>query len=141
MKKIIFATCILAVTSTPVFAIEFWHSGTVWANQGMCAATFSFDAGPMSDTIQQLNIAVAIRGKAGKSIGKDVLEIEEFGGSEAARYATAPLVSAEMCGDADGLVISVSKASAIIDGKKVDLLKTRQLTAREFKPFQIKVGK
>lgn len=138
MKKI-FIMAVLTLVSGQAWAIDFWHSGTVWANQGMCAATFSFDAGPMSETIRQLKATVTIRDKSGKSIGSDNLEIEEFGGSEAARYSSASLVSENIC--ADGLTITVTKASAVIDGKKVDLLKTKQLVVRDFKPFKIKVGK
>lgn len=31
--------------AAPTHAIEIWHSNTVWANQGMCSATFTLDSG------------------------------------------------------------------------------------------------
>ena len=45
----------------------------------------------------------------------------------------------EIC-DED-LTIVVNKATAVIDGKSVDLLKTKVLSVRDFKPFRIRIGK
>jgi len=135
MKIILLVIVAIISMAGSAGAIEFWHSGTVWANDGMCEARFSFDAGALSETIQQLRIDVTIRNKTGKAIGYDALEIDEFGGSEANRYASASLVSKDMCHD--GLTIFISKASAVINDNKVDLLKIKQLFIRDFKPYKI----
>jgi len=77
--------------------------------------------------------------KAGQKVASGVLEIEKFGQSSAARYADAFLEGEETC--ADDLTVIVEKATAVVDGKRTDLLKTGALSARDFKPFRIRVGK
>ena len=138
MKR--FTSGLLVVTSclaAPAYAVDFWHSSTVWAGQGQCSAVFSFDSG-MED-IKNLQVTVAAVNKAGKKVASGVLEIQQFGQSSADRYADAFLEGEEIC--ADDLTIVVNKATAIVDGKRTDLLKSKALSARDFKPFRIRVGK
>lgn len=98
---------------------------------------FSFDSG--MEEIKNLQVSVSAVNKAGKKVASGVLEIPQFGQSDADRYADAFLENEENC--ADDLTIVVNKATAIIDGKRTDLLKSRALSARDFKPFKIRVGK
>ena len=128
---------VVSCLTAPVYAVDFWHSSTVWAGQGQCSAVFSFDSG--MEEIKNLQVSVSAVNKAGKKVASGVLEIPQFGQSDAARYADAFLESEENC--ADDLTIVVNKATAIIDGKRTDLLKSRALSARDFKPFKIRVGK
>ena len=138
MKR--FTSGLLVVTSclaAPAYAVDFWHSSTVWAGQGQCSAVFSFDSG--MEEIKNLQVTVAAINKAGKKVASGVLEIPQFGQSSADRYADAFLEGEEIC--ADDLTIVVNKATAIVDGKRTDLLKSKALSARDFKPFRIRVGK
>ena len=130
---LVVASCLAA----PAYAVDFWHSSTVWAGQGQCSAVFSFDSG--MEEIKNLQVTVAAVNKAGKKVASGVLEIPQFGQSSADRYADAFLESEEIC--ADDLTIVVNKATAIVDGKRTDLLKSKALSARDFKPFRIRVGK
>lgn len=138
MKR--FTSGFLIVTSclaAPAYAVDFWHSSTVWAGQGQCSAVFSFDSGMKE--IKNLQVTVAAVNKGGKKVASGVLEIQQFGQSSADRYADAFLEGEEIC--ADDLTIVVNKATAIVDGKRTDLLKSKALSARDFKPFRIRVGK
>lgn len=137
MKRLILVVFALAIFAGQAWAIDFWHSGIIAAPQGQCAATFTFDAGPMPDTIQQMQIVVAVQ-KNGKALSKETIEVSDFGGSEANRYGSGAIASADMC--MVGLTISVIKATAIADGKKVDLLKNKMLFQRNFKPFNITIA-
>ena len=137
MKR--FTSGLLVVTSclaAPAYAVDFWHSSTVWAGQGQCSAVFSFDSG--MEEIKNLQVTVAAINKAGKKVASGVLEIPQFGQSSADRYADAFLEGEEIC--ADDLTIVVNKATAIVDGKRTDLLKSKVLSARNFNPFRIRVG-
>jgi hypothetical protein len=89
--------------------------------------------------IKNLQITVSAINKAGKKVASGVLEVQQFGQSNADRYASAFLEGEEIC--ADDLVIVVNKATAIIDGKRTDLLKSKSITARDFKPYKIRIGK
>lgn len=116
-------------------AIEFWHSDTVWANQGMCSATFTFDS--FSEEVNNLQVWVSTIYK-GKKEKLGVLEVEPFGTSSADRYSYATLTSEAMCGD---LTLIVDKATAVENGKRVDLLKAKAISTKDFKPFKIRIGK
>lgn len=125
------ASCLTA----PAYAIDFWHSNTVWAGQGQCSAIFTFDSG-MED-VTKLQVLVSAVNKSGKKVASGSLQIAQFGQSSAARYADAFLEGEEFCDD--DLVIVVNKATAIVDGNRVDLLKSKILATRDFKPYQIKI--
>lgn len=130
---LLMATCAVA----PAHAIEFWHSSTVFANQGQCSAVFSFDSGFAA--VKNLRVSVSAIDRSGKNVNSGTLEIAEFGDSSVARYADAYLEGEGMC--ADDLTIVVDKATATIGGKVTDLLENKALTAREFKPYRIRIGK
>ncbi|MBF0208747.1 MAG: hypothetical protein HQK53_17915 [Oligoflexia bacterium] len=134
---LVVTSCLAACLAAPAYAVDFWHSSTVWAGQGQCSAVFSFDSG--MEEIKNLQVTVAAINKAGKKVASGVLEIPQFGQSSADRYADAFLEGEEIC--AEDLTIVVNKATAIVDGKRTDLLKSKALSARDFKPFRIRVGK
>ena len=129
---VVMAVCCWAVQAG---AIDFWHSSTVWAGQGMCSALFTFDS--MDDTTN-LKVGVVAVNKAGKTVASGVLDVPAIGQSNAARYKDAFLEGEGVC--ADDLTIIVRSATATVNGKRVDLLKTKALTARDFKPFRIRLG-
>jgi hypothetical protein len=118
-------------------AVDFCHSSTVWAGMGQCSAKFSIDSGMQE--IKNLQITVSAINKAGVKVASGVLEVQQFGQSNADRYASAFLEGEEIC--ADDLVIVVKRATAIVDGKRTDLLKSKSITARDFKPYKIRIGK
>ena len=128
---------ILSGLAAQAHAVDFWHSNTVWAGQGQCSAVFSFDSG--MEEIQNLQVSVTVLNKASKRVASGVLEIPRFGQSAADRYADAFLENEELC--SDDLVIVVNKATAAVDGKRTDLLKSKALVIRDFKPFRIRLGK
>jgi len=87
------ASILLAVASCiaiPAHAtqVDFWHSSTLWANHGQCAAVFSFDSA--MEEIKNLQVSVSAVNKAGKKVASGVLEIQQFGQSDADRYARCP---------------------------------------------------
>ena len=127
---------IVSALFAPAHAVDFWHSSTVWAGQGQCSAAFTFDSG--MEEIKNLQVAVTAFNRAGKKVVSGVLEVQQFGQSSADRYAAAFLEGEEVC--AADLTIVVQKATAVVDGKRTDLLKSKALSARDFKPFKIRIG-
>jgi hypothetical protein len=137
-KKMMYTTALALVCVHPLHAIDMWHSDTIWAYNGQCEATFTFDSGGFLDyPLNNVRINVDLY-KGGKKVGSDRLEVKEMGRSESERYTEAELVSELACED---LSIVVTKATAISNNKRVDLLKTKQLAYRPFKPFSIKIPK
>lgn len=127
---------VLVLAAGPASALDFWHSNTTWAGQGMCAATFTFDSG--LEHVQGLQVTLAAKDRNGKEQGSAVLEIAEFGLSNADRYGQAYWESEAACDSRFTLV--VTRATAILEGKKVDLLKSGDLQVRDFKPFRLVLG-
>jgi hypothetical protein len=131
-----FLLLVAATLAMPVHAVEFWHSSTAWAGQGQCVAKFSFDSA--MESIDNLQVLVIAIDAAGKEVANGSLAIEQFGYSNADRYADAYLEGDGVC--EEKITIVVKKAAADIEGKRTDLLKTGKLKAREFKPFKIVLG-
>ena len=125
----------LALASASASAIEVWHSSTVWANGGMCSAAFTFDAG--DGPFKRLQVLMQAVDKRGKVRAQDTLAIAALGEDNASRYATVFFEGEALC-DPD-LSIRILKATAVVDGRTVDLIKTRGLTVRDFKPYAIQI--
>lgn len=121
----------------PAGAVEFRHSSTVWAGQGQCSAIFSFDSG--GDEIENLQVSVSAVDNAGRNLASGVLVVQQLGDSRVNRYADAFLESEAVC--EDDLTIVVTEATAVLNGTRTDLLKAGALSAREFKPFRIRIGR
>jgi len=121
------------------YRIEMWHSETTWAGQGACSAAFSFDIGAMADLLEDIQIHIALVDRAGRRIGKGVLKLESLGGANVNRYGSASLESEAAC-DENATVI-VEKATARDGNKRIDLIKSKRLTARNFRPMNIRIGK
>ena len=115
--------------------VDFWNSNLTWAGQGQCSAEFTFDSG--FESIDELSIRFNLIDGAGKVVATDSMSLDAFGGSSATRYAKVFVESEEICNT--DLKLVVTDALATMDGKKVDLVKTKGIAAREFKPFSIKV--
>jgi hypothetical protein len=124
-----------ALLSAPLHALEVWHSNTVWAGQGQCAAVFSFDS-DLQD-VSELRLSVSGLNPAGETILSGELEIHQFGQSSADRYAEAYLEGEALC--SSDLVIQVEQATALLNGKPTDLLATQALRVLDFKPLKIQL--
>ena len=134
------ATSFLVLTSgiaSPSQAIEFWHSNTVWAGQGKCSAVFTFDSG--MEEITNLQVAVSGFTKEGRQVISSTLTVHSIGVNSVERYAEAYLEGEEVC--SDELTIVVTKATAVIQGKTLDLLKAKMITAKSYRPFKIRIEK
>ncbi len=137
MKKLYaFSLLTLGVFAPAAHAgVEFWNSNLVWGGQGMCSAEFTFDSG--GEAITKLDISFNLQNKSGKVVARDKIHVSSFGDSGASRYGQAFVESPQVCDSSVKLL--VTRASAMIGGKQVDLLKTRQISARKFVPISIKV--
>ena len=133
-----FASATFATDTSNLGAIDIWHSNCVFANMGMFSAEFTFD-GLGIDEINNLKVSVNAIDKSGKVITSGVLEVDQFGGPGAGRYASAFLESQDIC--SDGLTIVITKASAVINDKKIDLLKSKLISIRKFQPYKILLRK
>lgn len=139
MKTTLIAPALLAclVTAAPASALEIWHSNTVWANQGMCSATFMLDSG-MEETgpleIGPLEIGVELVNAKGVVIASDTLNVDAFGDAEATRYQTTFLEGEAVC--EDDLTVRFTSL-ARVSGQQKQPLPLSDLQIRDFKPFRL----
>ena len=91
------------------------------------------------EDVTKLQVLVSAVNKSGKKVASGALQVPQLGQSAATRYAEAFLEGEEFCDD--DLVIVVNKAAAIVDGKRIDLLKSKNIAIRDFKPYQIKIAR
>ncbi|WP_246296941.1 IrmA family protein [Allochromatium humboldtianum] len=120
-------------SATDVETIRFWNTNRVFANQGQCSAVFFFDSGMQS--IENLQVSFSAQNTSGENVATGTLEVDSFGNGSADRYADAFAESEHFCDD--DLTIVVDQATAIIEGRKVDLLAQKALVPEDFKPFKI----
>jgi hypothetical protein len=120
----------------PAHAIEVWHSNTVFANQGQCAATLTLDSG--GEEFRQVRLQAAVLDKAGRRLTAKTLDVPSIGASSAERFAEALLEGEALCDES--LQLQITSATAVVNGKRIDLLRTGQLTPRAFRPMPIRVS-
>lgn len=116
----------------PASALEIWHSNTVWANQGMCSATFMLDSG-MSE-VGPLEIGVELVNAQGVVVAIDTLNVDAFGDSEATRYQTTFLEDEAACED-DLTVRFISLVT--VSGQTKKTLPLSELHIRSFKTYTL----
>lgn len=120
----------------PAQAIQMWHSDTVFANQGMCAANFTFDS--QMESVRELKVHIQVLSKKNnKLVAEDVIEVDDFGDSSAERYATGYWHNEIAC-DQD-LRVVVTGATAVMGGERVDLLAKKLLDVQNFVPYEISI--
>ena len=138
LKLTAISLAVLLLGSTNANAgIDFWNSNLTWAGQGQCSAEFTFDSG--FENIQKLDVIFNLVDKTGKVVAEDSIALDAFGQSSAERYAQIFVESEEICDDT--LLVFVTKATATINGKKVDLLKTKGISVKDFNPLVIRLPK
>jgi hypothetical protein len=117
-------------------AVQMWHSDTVFANQGMCAANFTFDS--QMEPVQQLRVHIQVLSKKNnKLVAEDVIEVDDFGSSSADRYATGYWYNEIACDQ--NLRVVVTGATAVMNGERVDLLAKDLLEVENFVPYEISI--
>lgn len=139
ITKTLSAACAMVALSGQAYGLDIWHSNTVWAGQGMCAAVFTLDSGgAFGDRLQDLRIALsAVDIQTNNPVTQLFLEVDELGDGSANRYETVYWESELAC--EDNLRLVITEADAIVAGQARDLLADGYLNIREFVPYRIDI--
>lgn len=139
ITKTLSAACAMVALSGQAYGLDIWHSNTVWAGQGMCAAVFTLDSGgAFGDRLQDLRIALsAVDTQTNNPVTQLFLEVDELGDGSANRYETVYWESELAC--EDNLRLIITEADAIVAGQARDLLADGYLSIREFVPYRIDI--
>lgn len=144
MMKKITTFSLATLTSSIVLAtpITLQHSKTGYVNSGICSAVVDVTVHDFLGTNDKLYLDLVAKDKAGKVKGtsEDVITYGDVQNLSGKATTNVFIESEEVCGADRTWTINVKRAVLVIDGKRQDLLKTKQVHVDDFQPMQIKVG-
>ncbi|MDY6460758.1 IrmA family protein [Acinetobacter faecalis] len=143
MKKIllILATQLfsLSVHATP---ITLQHSRTSYVNSGICSAVVDVTIHDFLGESDKLYLDLVATDKTGKVkiASENIITYDDVQNLSGKATTNVFLESEEVCGADRTWTINVKRAVLVVNGKRQDLLKTKQVHIDDFQPMKIKVG-
>ena len=125
--------CCLATLSQPALALSIRNTSLEFANHGMCSAAFDIDSD--SEEMSDVKIYYEVLNGAAETIDNGMFLIDHFGYSTASRFERVYLEKEALCDET--LTLKITKATAVINGKKIDLIKFADFREEKFKPMKI----
>lgn len=143
MKKIL-TFSLAALMSSVVFAtpITLQHVTTTYVNSGICSAAINVTIHDFLGESDKLYLDLVAKDKAGKVKGtsEDVITYGDVQNLSGKATTNVFIESEEVCGADRTWTINVKRAVLVADGKRQDLLKTKQVHIDDFQPMKFKVG-
>ena len=140
MKNII-AFSLMALMSSVSLAtpITLQHSKTSYVNSGICSAVVDVTIHDFLGTYDKLYLDLVAKDKAGKVKGtsENVITYGDIQNLQGKALGNVFLESETMCGADRTWTINVKRAVLVADGKRQDLLKTKQVHFDDFQPMKI----
>ena len=140
MKKIL-TFSLAALMSSVVFAtpITLQHVTTTYVNSGICSAAINVTIHDFLGESDKLYLDLVAKDKAGKVKGtsEDVITYGVVQNLSGKATTNVFIESEEVCGADRTWTINVKRAVLVVDGKRQDLLKTKQVHIDDFQPMKI----
>ncbi len=114
-------------------AITIRNTSLEFANHGMCSAAFVIDSG--LEEMSDVKIYFDALNEKADLVDNGAFMIDHFGYSAASRIEIVSLENEELCYET--LSLKINKATAVIDGKVVNLLQTDNVHIQQFEPMTI----
>ena len=143
MKKIL-TFSLAALMSSVVFAtpITLQHVTTTYVNSGICSAAINVTIHDFLGESDKLYLDLVAKDKAGKVKGtsENVITYGDVQNLSGKATTNVFIESEEVCGADRTWTINVKRAVLVVDGKRQDLLKTKQVIIDDFQPMKFKVN-
>lgn len=143
MKKIL-TFSLAALMSSVVFAtpITLQHSKTSYVNSGVCSAVVDVTIHDFLGTYDKLYLDLVATDKSGRVQGtsENVITYGDIQNLQGKAFGNVFIESETMCGADRTWTINVKRAVLVADGKRQDLLKTKQVHIDDFQPMKIKIN-
>ena len=140
MKKIL-TFFLVALVSSVVLAtpITLQHSRTSYVNSGICSAVVDVTIHDFLGTYDKLYLDLVAKDKAGKIKGtsEDIITYDDVQNLSGKAFGRVFIESEDMCEADRTWTIYVKRAVLSVDGKREDLLKTKQVMIDDFQPMKI----
>ncbi len=140
MKKILICS-LLSFISSVVLAtpITLQHSKTGYVNSGICSAVVDITIHDFLGTNDKLYLDLVAKDKVGKIKGtsEDIITYDDVQNLSGKAFGKVFIESEDMCEADRTWTIHVKRAVLVVDGKRQDLLKTKQVMIDDFQPMRI----
>ena len=142
MKKLIIGTILLPISfnvlATP---ITLQRVTTTYVNAGICSAAINVTIHDFLGESDKLYLDLEAKDKSGRVQGTSENEItyDDVQSVSGRSYSKVFIESETMCGADRTWTVQVKRAVLVVDGKRQDLLKTKQVIIDDFQPMRIKI--
>ncbi|WOQ36981.1 IrmA family protein [Acinetobacter soli] len=140
MKKIL-TFFLVALMSSVVLAtpITLQHSRTSYVNSGICSAVVDVTIHDFLGTYDKLYLDLVAKDKAGKIKGtsEDIITYDDVQNLSGKAFGRVFIESESICEADRTWTIHVKRAVLVVDGKRQDLFKTKQVMIDDFQPMKI----
>ena len=143
MKKISIFSLLTFVSSLALATpITLQHSKTSYVNSGICSAVVDVTIHDFLGTYDKLYLDLVATDKSGRVQGtsENVITYGDIQNLQGKAFGNVFIESETMCGADRTWTINVKRAVLVADGKRQDLLKTKQVHIDDFQPMKIKIN-
>lgn len=122
--------------------ITLQHSKTSYVNSGICSAVVDVTIHDFLGTNDKLYLDLVAKDKAGRVQGtsENLITSSDVQNLQGKAFGNVFLESETMCGADRAWTVQVKRAVLVADGKRQDLLKTKQVHIDDFQPMKIKIN-
>ena len=119
--------------------ITLQHSKTSYVNSGICSAVVDVTIHDFLGTNDKLYLDLVAKDKAGRVQGtsENLITSSDVQNLQGKAFGNVFLESETMCGADRTWTVQVKRAVLVADGKRQDLLKTKQVHFDDFQPMKI----
>ena len=140
MKKIL-TFSLAALMSSVVFAtpITLQHVTTTYVNSGICSAAINVTIHDFLGESDKLYLDLVATDKTGKVkiASENIITYDDVQNLSGKATTNVFIESEEVCGADRTWTVEVKRTVLVIDGKRQDLLKTKQVHIDDFQPMRI----
>ena len=143
MKKISIFSLLTFVSSLALATpITLQHSKTSYVNSGICSAVVDVTIHDFLGANDKLYLDLVAKDKAGRVQGtsENVITYGDIQNLQGKAFGAVFIESETMCGADRTWMVQVKRAVLVVDGKRQDLLKTKQVIIDDFQPMKFKVN-
>lgn len=129
--------------SSVVFAtpITLQHVTTTYVNSGICSAAINVTIHDFLGESDKLYLDLVATDKTGKVkiASENIITYDDVQNLSGKATTNVFIESEEVCGADRTWTINVKRAVLVVNGKRQDLLKTKQVHIDDFQPMRIKI--
>lgn len=135
-------TTLLFIPTVMATPITLQHVTTTYVNSGICSAAINMTINDFLGESDKLYLDLVATDKTGKVkiASENIITYDDVQNLSGKATTNVFIESEEVCGADRSWTINVKRAVLVVDGKRQDLLKTKQVHIDDFQSMKINVG-